>query len=234
MDLVRKFVDIFLHLDKHLTQVTSDYGGWTYVILFTIIFCETGLVVTPILPGDSLLFAGGALAALGSLNVWAMGLLIFIAAVLGDMVNYWIGRHFGTRVFTTARTYTGWRGWLQKHVFKLEYLEQTERFYEKYGAKTIVLCRFVPIIRTFAPFVAGAGKMNYGRFFAYNIIGAVLWVLICVGAGYFFGNIPIVKKNFTVVILAIIFISILPAVIGIIQSRRSRGSGPPGSAVPGL
>jgi membrane-associated protein len=219
MEFIREFIDIFLHLDKHLTDVTNQYGTLTYAILFAIIFCETGLVVTPILPGDSLLFAGGALAALGSLNVWIMGLIIFVAAVLGDMVNYWAGHYFGARIFKPNARF-----------LKVEYLVETERFYEKYGAKTIVLCRFVPIIRTFAPFVAGMGRMRYGRFFAYNVIGAIAWVLVCVGAGYFFGNIPIVKKNFTVVILAIIFISVLPAVIGFIQARRSKPTGP---AVPG-
>ena len=215
MEIIREFIDIFLHLDKHLTDVTNQYGTLTYAILFAIIFCETGLVVTPILPGDSLLFAGGALAALGSLNVWVMGLVIFVAAVLGDMVNYWAGHYFGARIFKPNARF-----------LKTEYLVQTERFYEKYGAKTIVLCRFVPIIRTFAPFVAGMGRMRYARFFAYNVVGAIAWVLVCVGAGYFFGNIPIVKKNFTVVILAIIFISVLPAVIGFIQARRSPPTGP--------
>ena len=215
MEIIREFIDIFLHLDKHLTDVTNQYGTLTYAILFAIIFCETGLVVTPILPGDSLLFAGGALAALGSLNVWVMGLVIFVAAVLGDMVNYWAGHYFGARIFKPNARF-----------LKIEYLRETERFYEKYGAKTIVLCRFVPIIRTFAPFVAGMGRMRYARFFAYNVVGAIAWVLVCVGAGYFFGNIPVVKKNFTVVILAIIFISVLPAVIGFIQARRSRPTGP--------
>ena len=215
MEFIREFIDIFLHLDKHLTDVTNQYGTLTYAILFAIIFCETGLVVTPILPGDSLLFAGGALAALGSLNVWVMGLVIFVAAVIGDMVNYWAGHYFGARIFKPNARF-----------LKAEYLVQTERFYEKYGPKTIVLCRFVPIIRTFAPFVAGMGRMRYARFFAYNVVGAVAWVLVCVGAGYFFGNIPIVKKNFTVVILAIIFISVLPAVIAFIQARRSPSTGP--------
>jgi membrane-associated protein len=215
MEFIREFIDIFLHLDKHLTDVTNQYGTLTYAILFAIIFCETGLVVTPVLPGDSLLFAGGALAALGSLNVWIMGVIIFVAAVLGDMVNYWAGHYFGARIFKPKARF-----------LKAEYLVETERFYEKYGPKTIVLCRFVPIIRTFAPFVAGMGRMRYARFFAYNVIGALAWVLVCVGAGYFFGNIPIVKKNFTVVILAIIFISVLPAVIGFIQARRSPPPGP--------
>lgn len=211
MELVRQFVDIFLHLDKHLTQVTSDYGTWTYAILFTIIFCETGLVVTPILPGDSLLFAAGALSALGSLNVWLMGVLLIVAAILGDMVNYWAGHYFGARIFKP-----------DAKILKTKYLVMTEQFYAKYGAKTIVLCRFVPIVRTFAPFVAGMGRMTYAKFFSYNVIGAIAWVVICLAAGFFFGNIPIVQKNFSLVVLAIIFVSILPAIVGIIQARRNR------------
>jgi membrane-associated protein len=220
MELVRKFVDIFLHLDKHLTQVTSDYGTWTYAILFLIVFCETGLVVTPILPGDSLLFAAGAISALGSLNVWLMGVMLIVAAVLGDMVNYWAGHYFGARIFKP-----------DAKILKTEYLVRTQHFYEKYGAKTIVLCRFVPIIRTFAPFVAGMGRMRYARFFSYNVIGAIAWVVICLAAGFFFGNIPVVQKNFSLVVLAIIFLSILPAIIGIIQHRRSPPPVPPAPVI---
>ena len=215
MELIKDFVDLFLHLDAHLARVVQDYGTWTYAILFLIIFCETGLVVTPVLPGDSLLFAAGALAALGSLNPWFMCALLIVAAVLGDMVNYWAGHYFGAKIFKPDARF-----------LKTEYLDRTYDFYEKYGPKTIVIARFVPFIRTFAPFVAGMGRMNYSRFFFYNVIGAIAWVLVCVGAGYFFGNIPIVKKNFTVVILAIIFISVLPAVIGFIQARRSPPTGP--------
>jgi membrane-associated protein len=209
MEIVRQFIDLFLHLDKHLEAVTRDYGVWTYAILFVIVFCETGLVVTPILPGDSLLFAGGALSALGALNPWAMGGLLIVAAVVGDMVNYWAGHYFGARIFKPDARF-----------LKTEYLERTHRFYERYGGKTIVMCRFVPIIRTFAPFVAGMGRMTYRRFFVYNITGAILWVIVCVGAGFAFGNIPAVKKNFSVVILAIIFLSILPGIIGFIRARR--------------
>jgi len=210
MDLIKQLVDLFLHLDKHLTEVTSQYGVWTYALLWIIVFCETGLVVTPILPGDSLLFAAGALAALGSLDPWLLFLLLTVAAVLGDMVNYWAGHYFGARIFKP-----------DARVLKTEYLERTQRFYERYGGKTIVLARFVPIIRTFAPFVAGMGRMQYRRFFMFNVSGAIFWVAACVAAGYFFGNIPVVKKNFSLVILAIVFLSILPAIIGILQSRRA-------------
>jgi membrane-associated protein len=210
MELVKTFIDLFLHLDKHLTQVVQDYGTWTYALLFAIVFCETGLVVTPILPGDSLLFAGGALAALGALDLWLLSLLIAVAAVLGDMVNYWAGHYFGARIFKPNARF-----------LKTEYLERTQEFYARYGGKTIVMCRFVPIIRTFAPFVAGMGSMQYRRFFIYNVTGAIAWVLVCVGAGYFFGNIPVVKKNFSLVVLAIIFISILPGIIGVIRARRA-------------
>ena len=209
MELLKTFVDVFLHLDKHLAQVTSDYGTWTYAILFTIVFCETGLVVLPILPGDSLLFAAGALAALGSLDFWVMAGLLVTAAVIGDMVNYWCGHYFGARIFKPDARF-----------LKTEYLKRTEEFYARYGGKTIVMCRFVPIIRTFAPFVAGMGRMQYRRFFIYNVTGAIAWVAICAGAGYFFGNIEWVKKRFSLVVLMIIFISILPGIIGYLQHRR--------------
>lgn len=208
MDLLKRLVDLFLHLDKHLDKVTGDYGVWTYAILFAIVFCETGLVVTPILPGDSLLFAAGALAALGSLDPWMLFGLLTLAAVLGDLVNYWAGHHFGARIFKPDARF-----------LKTEYLEMTQRFYERHGGKTIVQARFVPIIRTFAPFVAGMGSMQYRRFFLYNVSGAVLWVAVCVGAGHFFGNIPVVKKNFSLVILGIVFVSILPAAIAWWRTR---------------
>jgi membrane-associated protein len=211
MEFLKTIIDLFLHLDVHLREVTSQYGTWTYALLFAIVFCETGLVVTPILPGDSLLFAAGALAALGTLNPWLLFLLLTVAAIIGDMVNYWAGHFFGARIFKP-----------NARILKTEYLERTHAFYERYGGKTIVLARFVPIIRTFAPFVAGMGRMGYGRFFAYNVFGGIFWVAACVAAGYFFGNIDIVKKNFSVVILAIIFISILPGIIGIIRARRPR------------
>ncbi|MDL2717486.1 MAG: DedA family protein [Acidobacteriota bacterium] len=213
MDLLKQFVDIFLHLDRHLAEVTRNYGTFTNVILFAIVFCETGLVVTPFLPGDSLLFTAGALASLGSLNVWVLFLLLSLAAILGDTVNYWIGKRVGHRAFD------GSVGFL-----KLEHLRRTEDFYERHGKKTIILARFVPIVRTFAPFVAGIGSMTYGTFLAYNVIGGVAWVGICLAAGYFFGNIPVVKANFSLVVLAIVFISTLPIVIEGLRARRRAGA----------
>ncbi len=209
MELIANFIDIFMHLDKHLSLVIQNYGTLTYVILFLIIFCETGLVVTPFLPGDSLLFAAGTFAAIGALDVSVVFVLLTIAAVAGDTVNYWIGNFVGPKVFHKDDV----RFLNKKH------LERTHRFYEKYGGKTIIIARFVPIIRTFAPFVAGIGSMAYGRFLSYNIIGGILWIAVCVFAGYFFGNIPIVKQNFGIVILAIIFISIMPGVIEFLRHR---------------
>ena len=211
MDLVRQVVDVFLHLDRHLAEVVRDYGTFTNVILFGIVFCETGLVVTPFLPGDSLLFTAGALAALGSLDVWVLFLTLALAAILGDTANYWIGKRIGPRAFDGTIRF-----------LKQEHLRKTEAFYEKHGKKTIILARFVPIIRTFAPFVAGVGSMNYGVFLAYNVIGGVLWVAICVFSGYFFGNIAAVKKNFSLVILAIIFVSTLPILWEAWKARRRR------------
>lgn len=212
MDLLKQLIDVFLHLDKHLAEVTRDYGAWTNAILFAIVFCETGLVVTPFLPGDSLLFTAGALASLGTLNVWALFLLLSVAAVLGDTVNYWIGKKIGPRAFDGSVKF-----------LRQEHLRKTEAFYEKHGKKTIILARFVPIVRTFAPFVAGVGSMTYGTFIAYNVIGGVAWVAICVFSGYFFGNIPIVKKNFSLVVLAIIGISVLPLAWEWWKARRARG-----------
>jgi membrane-associated protein len=211
MDLVRQLVDVFLHLDRHLAEVVRDYGTFTNVILFGIVFCETGLVVTPFLPGDSLLFTAGALAALGSLDVWVLFLTLALAAILGDTANYWIGKKIGPRAFDGSIRF-----------FKQDHLRKTEAFYEKHGKKTIILARFVPIIRTFAPFVAGVGSMNYGVFLAYNVIGGALWVAICVFSGYFFGNIAAVKKNFSLVILAIIFVSTLPILWEAWKARRRR------------
>jgi len=199
MDLVKQLVDLFLHLDKHLAEILRDYGTWTYLILFLIIFLETGLVVTPFLPGDSLLFAAGTFAALGSLSPWVLFALLSVAAILGDTANYWIGKKIGPRAFTGTVRF-----------LKEEHLRKTEAFYERHGRKTIILARFVPIIRTFAPFVAGVGSMNYPVFLAYNVVGGVAWVGICVFAGYFFGNIPVVKNNFSIAILVIILISTLP------------------------
>jgi len=208
MELIKEFIDLFLHLDVHLAKVVGDYGAWTYGILFLIIFCETGLVVTPILPGDSLLFTAGALAALGNLNPYFMSALLIVAAILGDMVNYWAGRIFGARIFKPDARF-----------LKTEYLLRTNAFYAKYGPKTIVIARFVPFVRTFAPFVAGMGRMNYGTFFFYNVAGAIIWVVSCTAAGYWFGNIEIVKRHFSLVVLGIIFVSLLPAIFSFIKAR---------------
>jgi membrane-associated protein len=211
MDLLPRIIDLFLHLDQHLGQLISQYGTWTHLILFLIIFCETGLVITPFLPGDSLLFAAGTFAALGALDLGLLVLLLIVAAIVGDTVNYWIGAYIGPRAFS------GDIRFLRK-----EYLERTHAFYEKHGGKTIILARFVPIIRTFAPFVAGVGGMSYPRFITYNVVGAVLWVGLFVLGGYFFGNISVVRENFTLVILAIIAISVLPIVVEALRARRSR------------
>jgi membrane-associated protein len=209
VDLLRGILDFFLHLDQHLSQVISQYGGWTHLILFAVIFCETELVVTPLLPGDSLLFAAGTFAALGALDVRLILVLLVAAAILGDTVNYWVGAYVGPRAFS------GNVRFLRK-----EYLERTHAFYEKHGGKTIILARFVPIIRTFAPFVAGVGAMSYPKFLTYNVVGAVLWVGLFVLGGYFFGNIRMVRENFTLVILAIIAISIMPIVFEALRARR--------------
>jgi len=211
MDLLPRIIDLFLHLDTHLGQLISQYGTWTHLILFLIVFCETGLVVTPFLPGDSLLFAAGTFAALGALDLWLLVLLLIIAAIAGDTVNYWIGAYIGPRAF---------RGDIR--FLRKEYLDRTHAFYEKHGGKTIILARFVPIIRTFAPFVAGVGAMSYPKFIVYNVAGAVLWVGLFVVGGYFFGNIPVVRENFTLVILAIIAISVLPIAVEALRARRSR------------
>jgi membrane-associated protein len=210
MDLIRQFIDYFLHLDVHLTELIRDYGGWTYGILFAIIFCETGLVVTPFLPGDSLLFATGALAAGGAMNVAFLWVLLVVAAILGDSVNYAIGKAVGTRVFKP-----------DARVLKTEYLRRTEEFYAKYGGKTIIIARFIPIVRTYAPFVAGACAMNYAKFITYNIIGGIVWITGFLFAGYFFGNIPAVKDNFGLVIIVIILLSVLPGVFEYVKSRRA-------------
>jgi membrane-associated protein len=210
MELLKYLIDFILHLDKHLVELVAHYGTWTYAILFLIIFCETGLVVTPFLPGDSLIFAVGALAAKEALNVyWVSGLMI-IAAILGDTLNYWIGYQIGPKIFASEKS-----RWLNR-----QHLERTHQFYEKYGGKTIIIARFMPIIRTFAPFVAGIGRMSYGRFLVYNVVGGILWIVIFIVAGYLFGNIPIVKRNFTLVIFGIIFVSILPGVIEYLRARR--------------
>ena len=202
MELIKSFLDFFLHLDDHLRQIILDYQGWTYLILFLIIFIETGLVIWPFLPGDSLLFAAGTFAATGELNLAALLILLFVAAVAGDTVNYYIGKYFGDKMLGFK-----FRG---KNIVKEQHMEKTHNFYEKHGTKTIILARFVPIVRTFAPFVAGIGKMNYSKFITYNIVGGFIWVFSLTLLGYFFGNIPIVAKNFEIVVLGIIGISVLP------------------------
>ncbi|MBI1871143.1 MAG: DedA family protein [Chlamydiae bacterium] len=212
MEWIKSFVDFFIHLDLHLSVVIQHCGGWTYVILFLIVFCETGLVVTPILPGDSLLFAVGAFSAISLLNLKMVLIILIGAAVAGDTLNYWIGVWLGPRVFHQEKS----------RFFKKEYLVRTHEFYERYGGKAMILARFVPIVRTFAPFVAGVGKMRYGRFLTYNVIGGIAWILLLVLGGYFFGNIPLIKHNFTLVIFAIVFISILPGIIEYFRHRSRK------------
>lgn len=213
-------VDLFLHLDTHLADVVATYGVWIYGLLFLIVFAETGLVVTPILPGDSLLFAAGALGATGVLNPAAVAVLLVAAAVLGDAVNYAVGRYVGPRVFSAEGRDTTWHRLLNK-----DHLRQAHEFFERYGGKAVVLGRFVPIVRTFVPFVAGAGAMTYGTFAFFNVAGALLWVGVCLGAGFLFGNVPIVKNNFSIAALAIVGVSLLPMVFEFLQARR-RASGP--------
>jgi membrane-associated protein len=225
MEFVKDLIDFVLHLDAHLKPIISEYGGWTYLLLFGIVFCETGLVVTPFLPGDSLLFAAGAFAAdtpagPAPLSLWVLMVSLIVAAVLGDTVNYWVGHFLGHRLLNAKRF----------RIIKPEHLAYTHEFYEKYGGKTIIIARFVPIVRTFAPFVAGLGSMSYGRFMSYNVIGGVAWVVICTLAGFLFGNIPFVQENFSLVVLMIIFLSVLPAVWEIWRARslaraRARGLG---------
>lgn len=222
MEFLKHLMDLVLHLDKHLDSLVAQFGPWIYVIVFLIIFCETGLVVTPFLPGDSLLFALGALAARpDGLNLWVLLLVLCVAAILGDSVNYWIGHFLGDKI---------------QHRFpkliKPEHIKRTHEFYERYGGKTIIIARFVPIIRTFAPFVAGVGRMTYSRFMMFNISGALLWIGLLVPAGYIVGNREIVRKNFSIVVLIIIFISILPAIVEFVRERkRLKKNGANGSAV---
>jgi len=210
MDLIIYFADFFIHLDKYLPVVIQSFGIWAYVIIFLVIFCETGLVVTPVLPGDSLLFALGAFAAQGALSIEILLISLGIAAVAGDSVNYAVGNFLGPKVFH----------YQDGRFFKREYLLRTHRFYEKHGGKTIIIARFVPIIRTFAPFVAGIGTMKYLRFITYNIVGGISWVCLFLLGGYYFGGIPAVKKNFTLVIIAIIIISVMPGVFEYWRQRR--------------
>jgi membrane-associated protein len=212
MDILRSALDAFLHLDTELGAVAAHYGALTHALLFFIVFCETGLVVAPFLPGDSLLFAAGALAAIGELNVWLLWAALCAAAVAGDAVNYWAGYMIGPRVFRSEHS-----RWLDRR-----HLERTRRFFDNYGNKTIIIARFVPIVRTIAPFVAGVGKMGYGRFAAYNVLGGVLWVTLFVFGGYFFGNLPGVRRNFGLVIAAIIVVSLLPAIREVVAAVRGR------------
>lgn len=207
--MLASLIDFILHIDQHLIELAQTYGLWIYAILFLIVFCETGLVVTPFLPGDSLLFAVGAVAALGGMNVHMAAALLLAAAVIGDAANFAIGKYFGEKLFAKP----------DSRVFKREYLDKTHAFYEKYGGKTIILARFVPIVRTFAPFVAGMGDMHYGRFIRYNIIGALMWVGLLTYAGYFFGELPVVKNNFGLVVIGIIAVSVLPMAVEIAKAK---------------
>lgn len=210
METIKYLIDLFLHLDVHLNELILQYGTVTYLILFLVIFAETGLVVTPFLPGDSLLFAAGTFAALGSFDVTILFLILTVAAILGDTVNYWIGKYIGPKVFEKDSRF-----------IKKEYLDRTHKFYEKHGGKTIIIARFVPIVRTFAPFVAGVGAMTYSKFILYNIVGGILWCAIFIFGGYFFGNLPVVKNNFSIVIVTIILISVLPGVIEYVKHKKN-------------
>jgi membrane-associated protein len=216
MELVHWLIDVVLHLDRHLAEVIQAYGTWTYGLLFAIVFLETGLVVTPFLPGDSLLFAAGSFAALGALDISLLFVLLSAAAVIGDTLNYAIGAYLGPKVFHFPKS----------RFFNPEHVRRTHVFYEKYGGKTIIIARFIPIIRTFAPFVAGIGAMSYPRFLAYNVVGGVLWVAVCLFAGFFFGNLPFVKKNFSLVILVIILISVMPALVEFMRHRAQARRAP--------
>jgi membrane-associated protein len=214
MEFLRRILDLILHIDHHLDGMIVDYGAWIYALMFLIVFCETGLVVTPFLPGDSLLFALGTLAARSDgLSFWVLAVSLIVAAIIGDSVNYWIGSWFGPRIFRGEKI----------RFLNPKHLERTHEFYERYGGKTIILARFVPIVRTFAPFVAGMGRMTYRRFMVYNVVGGILWVVGFLFLGFRFGNLPAVKRNFTLVILGIIFVSILPGVFEFIREwRRTR------------
>jgi len=213
MDLILLLVDFILHFDKHLSQIILDYGTLTYLFLFLIIFCETGLVVTPFLPGDSLLFAAGAFAAAGSLEIGLLWFLLFAAAVIGDSTNYWIGRTIGQKVTAT-------------NVIKPEHLDKTHAYFEKYGGKTLIIARFAPFLRTFAPFVAGVGHMTYRRFLAYSVTGGLLWISSFTIGGYFFGNLPFVKDNFKLIIVGVIVVSLMPAVIEVLRHRLKPANTP--------
>lgn len=211
VDFIRTVTDYIIHLDRHVAELVENYGGWALLILFLIIFCETGLVVTPFLPGDSLLFAAGAIAGTGALNVGTLILLLTIAAILGDSTNYWIGSRIGTRAFSE-----------NARVLRLEYLRRAQEFFARYGGKTIVIARFVPIVRTYAPFVAGVAGMRYQRFLTFNVLGGIAWILIFVVGGYLFGAIPVVEDNFGLVIVAVILLSLMPVLFEYSRTRRAR------------
>ncbi|UAY37928.1 Protein DedA [Enhydrobacter sp. 8BJ] len=205
-------VDFILHIGDHLQELVKNYGNWIYAILFAIVFCETGLVVLPFLPGDSMLFAAGTIAAVGDMNIFVLIGLLIVAAILGDFVNFEIGKHFGQKLFSNPNS----------KIFKQSYLQKTHDYYEKYGGRTIIIARFIPIVRTFAPFVGGMGNMNYAQFARYNIVGAVLWVVSFTTLGYFFGQLPFVKEHFSWIMIAIIVFSVVPMVIEIIRHRKDQ------------
>ena len=205
-------VDFILHIGDHLQELVNNYGNWIYAILFAIVFCETGLVVLPFLPGDSMLFAAGTIAAVGDMNIFVLIGLLIVAAVLGDFVNFEIGKHFGQKLFSNPNS----------KIFKQSYLQKTHDYYEKYGGRTIISARFIPIVRTFAPFVGGMGNMNYAQFARYNIVGAVLWVVSFTTLGYFFGQLPFVKEHFSWIMIAIIVFSVVPMIVEIIRHRKGK------------
>nr|WP_309576335.1 DedA family protein [Moraxella osloensis] len=205
-------VDFILHIGDHLQELVKNYGNWIYAILFAIVFCETGLVVLPFLPGDSMLFAAGTIAAVGDMNIFVLMGLLIVAAILGDFVNFEIGKHFGQKLFSNPNS----------KIFKQSYLQQTHDYYEKYGGRTIIIARFIPIVRTFAPFVGGMGNMNYAQFARYNIVGAVLWVVSFTPLGYFFGQLPFVKEHFSWIMIAIIVFSVVPMIVEIIRHRKDK------------
>ncbi|MBN3860518.1 DedA family protein [Neisseriaceae bacterium PsAf] len=210
--MIATLIDFVLHIDQHLNFLVQNYDKWIYLILFVIVFCETGLIVTPFLPGDSLIFAAASIAAIGGMNIYLLWAIIIIAAIFGDAVNFSVGKYFGEKLFSNPNS----------KIFKQKYLIDTQNFYAKHGGKTIIIARFIPIIRTFAPFVAGMGKMNYSKFFLYNVVGALFWVTFFCIAGYFFGNTEIVQKNLSLVLIAIILISVLPVIIVFIKDKLSK------------
>ena len=215
MEFFLAIFDFILHINDHLVEMVQAYGIWVYGILFLIVFAETGLVVTPFLPGDSLLFAAGAIAATGAIDPWICGGVITVAAFCGDNTNYWIGRKVGAKIFSREDSF----------FFRKSHLEKTEQFYNKYGSRTVIIARFVPIVRTFAPFVAGVGRMHYGRYILFSSIGSALWVPLCLGGGYLFGNMAVVRENFELVILGVIAVSLLPLVVEAVKNRRNRSRG---------